>query len=158
MNICGRMNTTKRNFVKNLSERVILMTFRVSPYLIFDGNAIKAIHFYEKAFNVKASTISMFADMPEAVPDAVKHRVAHARMVIGETELLISDSAGSDIQIGNHITICIHAKDSESAKQVYDVLREDGQIGVPLQVTSFSSAFANVTDQFGVTFQIIAES
>lgn len=144
--------------MKKLSERVISMTFRVSPYLIFDGNAIEAIRFYEKAFNVKASTISMFADMPEAVPDAVKHRVAHARMVIGETELLISDSAGSGIQIGNHITICIHAKDSKSAKQVYDVLREDGQIGVPLQVTSFSSAFANVTDQFGVTFQIIAES
>lgn len=134
------------------------MTFRVSPYLIFPGNAIEAIHLYERAFGVKATTISTFADMPEAVAEHVKHQVAHARIDIGETELLLSDSAGSAIHLGNHMTICIHAKDSENAKQLYDVLKEDGKIGVPLQETSFSSAFANVTDQFGVTFQIIAES
>src|SRR5690625_7006330 len=134
------------------------MTFRVSPYLNFPENAIEDNRLYERAFEVKTTTISTFADMPEAVPDHVKHQVAHARIDNGETEILISDSAGSDIQLGNHMTICIHAKDSESAKQVYDVLQEDGDISVPLQATSFSTAFANVTDQFGVTFQILAES
>src|SRR5690625_5451996 len=78
------------------------MTFRVSPYLIFPGNAIEAIRLYERAFEVKTTTISTFADMPEAVPDHVKHQVAHARIDIGETELLISDSAGSDIRSEEH--------------------------------------------------------
>src|SRR5690625_2100699 len=134
------------------------MTFRVSPYLIFPGNAIEGIRLYERAFGVKTTTSSTFGDMTEAAPGSVKHQVAHARIDIGETELRISDSAVSDIQLGNHMTICIHAKDSESAKQVYDVLQEDGDISVPLQATSFSTALANVTDQVGVTFQILGES
>ena len=44
--------------------------------------------------------------------------------------------------------------DIEKSTKMFESLKQDGQVNMPLQKTHFSPAYGIVTDKFGVTFQI----
>lgn len=139
------------------------MTLRLSPYLIMNGNAKEAIKFYEKALDAKLLFYTTFGEMPEnpesPLPEEAKELVAHAMLKIGETDLMFSDTfPGQTSQIGDQVTICINTNDIEKSKQIFESLKQDGQVKMPLQETFFSTAYGIVMDKFGVTFQIYTES
>ncbi|MGE7274259.1 VOC family protein [Brevibacillus panacihumi] len=138
------------------------MSLRLIPYLVMDGNAREAIDFYEKALDAQILSLQAFGDMPEnpefSLPEEAKNRIAHAMLKVGESELMFSDTfPGQTVQVGKNVTICIQVRDVEQAKKLYDALQQDGKVNMPLQETFFSPAFGDVTDKFGVTFQIYTE-
>lgn len=138
------------------------MTLRLIPYLIMDGNSKEAIHFYEQALDAKILFYQTFGEMPEnpefPLPEEAKDRVSHAMIRVGESDLMFSDtSPGQPHQSGSQITICISTDDKEKATRIYEALKQDGQVNMPLQETFFSPAYGIVTDKFGVTFQINTE-
>ena len=57
--------------------------------------------------------MATFGDMPGLLDDNLKDRIAHANIRVGDTELMISDSAGSSMHAGNQVTICITSTDSQ---------------------------------------------
>ncbi|MGX1434142.1 PhnB protein [Cytobacillus horneckiae] len=139
-----------------------MMTLRLSPYLMLNGNANEAIQFYEEALNGTVLFKQTFGEMPEnpeyPLPEEAKELVSHAMIKIGDTELMFSDNfPGQASDIGNQVTICISSDDIEKSKKVFDSLQQDGQVKMPLQETFFSPAYGIVTDKFGVTFQISTE-
>ncbi|KAF6581863.1 VOC family protein [Paenibacillus sp. EKM212P] len=107
--------------------------------------------------------IQTFGEMPEnpdfPIPAEVKERVGHATLKVGETELMFSDTfPGSPFSSGNQVSICITTDSVEQAQKMFDALQQGGQVGMPLQETHFSPAYGNVTDKFGVTFQMFTEA
>ncbi|MFC4403842.1 VOC family protein [Gracilibacillus xinjiangensis] len=138
------------------------MTVRITPYLNMEGNAGEAIKFYEKAIGAEVLSLITYGDMPEmsnTFTDDLKNLVAHAKLRVGESELMFSDApGGSTIEQGKKVTICISTNDVEESKRIFNVLQEDGQINMPFGETPFSPAFGDVTDKFGVTFQVYTES
>lgn len=135
------------------------MTVKLIPYLVMDGNAREAIGFYQNALNAEVLFTQSFGEMPEnpefPLPEAAKERISHATIKVGETELMFSDTfPGQTHQIGNQVTICISSDDAEKSKQMFEALKQDGQVTMPLQETFFSPAYGSVTDKFGVNFQI----
>lgn len=139
-----------------------MMTLRLIPYLVMDGNAKEAILFYQKALDAQVQFTQSFGEMPEnpefPIPADAKDRISHASVKVGETELMFSDTfPGQPHQIGNQVTICISTNDAEKARQMYDAIKQDGQVTMPLQETFFSPAYGSVTDKFGVNFQIFTE-
>ncbi|MBU9708314.1 VOC family protein [Paenibacillus sp. AK121] len=139
------------------------MSKRLIPYITLDGNAKEAIEFYEEALDAQLLFIQTFGEMPEnpdfPIPAEVKERVGHATLKVGETELMFSDTfPGSPFSSGNQVSICITTDSVEQAKKMFDALQQGGQVGMPLQETHFSPAYGNVTDKFGVTFQIFTEA
>jgi PhnB protein len=138
------------------------MTLRLAPYLVMNGNAKEAIQFYEKALDAKLLYYQTFGEMPEnpefPLPEEAKELVAHAMLKVGETDLMFSDTfPGQTSKIGDQVTICITTNDIEKSKQMFESLKQDGQVKMPLQETFFSPAYGIVTDKFGVTFQIYTE-
>ena len=134
------------------------MTLQITPYLIMDGNANQAVEFYKQALEAEVLNLVTYGEMPEGPPDKnLKEHVAHAHLKMGEGELMFSDSPGLPVQKGNQVTICVTAKNVERAKQVFNALKQGGNVNAPFEKTSFSPAFGNVTDKFGVTFQILVE-
>ncbi|QGQ44268.1 VOC family protein [Metabacillus sediminilitoris] len=138
------------------------MTVRLIPYLVMNGNAKEAIKFYENALDAQVLYMQSFEEGPEnpeyPLPEDAKDRVMHATLKVGETELMFSDTfPGQPHQSGNQVTICISTKDPEKARKMYDALQEGGKVNMPLQETFFSPAYGNVTDKFGVEFQIYTE-
>ncbi|MGQ3478825.1 VOC family protein [Paenibacillus sp. TY11] len=139
------------------------MSKRLIPYITMDGNAKEAIEFYEKALDAQLLFIQTFGEMPEnpdfPIPAEVKERVGHATLKVGETELMFSDTfPGSPFSSGNQVSICITTDSVEQSRKMFDALQQVGQVGMPLQETHFSPAYGNVTDKFGVTFQIFTEA
>lgn len=84
--------------------------------------------------------------------------MAHALLEVGESVLLFSDTPGPSIEKGNQVMINISTNDVEKSKRIFAALQQDGQVNQPIEETPFSPAFGNVTDQFGITFQIVTEN
>ncbi|MGG1617017.1 VOC family protein [Paenibacillus sp. NRS-1781] len=139
------------------------MSKRLIPYITMNGNAKDAIQFYEKVLDAQLLFIQTFGEMPEnpefPIPAEIKERVGHATLKVGETELMFSDTfPGSPFSSGNQVSICITTDSVEQSRRMFDALQQGGQVGMALQETHFSPAYGNVTDKFGITFQIFTEA
>lgn len=135
------------------------MTVQLTPFIWMDGNTKEALHFYEASLDAKIEYIQTFGDGPEdpkrPLSDSMKQRIAHAVLKIGETIVMMADVfPGSPLRSGNQVSICITTNEIEKSTRIYNCLKEDGQVDLPLQKTHFSPGYAMVTDKFGVTFQI----
>lgn len=138
------------------------MAVRMNPYLVMDGNARDAVTFYAKALDAKVIRTQTFGDMPadpsHPMPDGVKDRIMHALLKVGATDLMFSDTfPGMPYQTGNHVTIALTTNEADKTKQMFDALAEGGQVTMPLQATPWSPAYGQVTDKFGVGWQVTTE-
>lgn len=97
--------------------------------------------------------------MPSTFTAEMKNLVAHAKLKVGDTELMLSDTPVNSPSLGNgkRVTICITTNNVEHSRKIYEALRQDGQVNMPFQEEPFSPGFGDVTDKFGVTFQIYTE-
>jgi len=134
------------------------MIEQLVPFIMLDGNAKEAIEFYEKSLGAKVVFKQTFGEGPQPVSEGEKDRIAHSVLKIGEAELMVSDTLiGQAPQAGNRLNICIISSDAEQSRQLYDALRQDGQVDIPLGEIFFSPAYGMVTDKFGVTFQVFTK-
>ena len=133
------------------------MELKLTPYFMMDGNTKDAIQFYEKALDAKVVTIQTYGEVLPTCPSAIKGHVAHAMLKVGESVLLFSDTPGPVIEKGNQLMISISTKTKERSKQIFETLQQGGKVNQLLEETPFSSAFGNVTDKFGITFQVVTE-
>lgn len=137
------------------------MTVKLTPYITLEGRTKEAIAFYEQVIGAEVLSMATYGDMPDmpdTFTDDLKSLVAHAKLKVGESELMFSDApGGAPLVNGKRVTICITTNDVEKSKRIYDALRQDGQVNLPFQEESFSPGFGDVTDKFGVTFQIFTE-
>lgn len=135
------------------------MSSQMSPYIMLDGKAQKAIQFYEQALEAKIIFMQTFGEGPEnrehPMSADIKQRIAHSVLRIGDGELFVADSERSKPQQpGALLSICITTDNIDKTKAFYNSLQEGGQVNHPLEETYFSPAYGMVTDKFGVTFQI----
>ena len=134
------------------------MTIKCAPYFMLDGNAKEAIQFYKNTLQATVLTIQTYEEVNPSCPAAIKDRVAHAMLKVGESVLLFSDTPGFPIQQGNQLMVSISTNRIEASKRIFETLQKNGRTNSPLEKTPFSPAFGNVTDQFGITFQIFTEN
>lgn len=139
------------------------MTLKLTPYINLEGRTGEAIRFYEQALGAKVLMLLTYGDMPEmptTFNDEQKNLVAHAKLQVGDSELMFSDSPfGSSIARGKQVTICITTNDVEQSQRIFEALKQDGgQVNMPFQAEPFSPGFGDVTDKFGVTFQVFTEA
>jgi len=141
------------------------MIVNIYPYLTMNGNGQEAIKFYEEALNATVLRVQTFGDMPnkpesESSPmtEEIKNRVLNAHLKVGDTDLMISDTFPGphedSYQLGSQVTIAITMNDVETSKEVFGKLLEGGQEVMALQETFWSPLYGQVTDKFGVTWQV----
>lgn len=138
-----------------------MMTIKVAPYLMLNGNAKEAIQFYEHALDAQILTINTYGEVPDLPSGNQKDLVAHAELRIGDSKIMLCDrlhgSNNSPVERGNLVTICISTNDTEKSKRFFEALKHEGKVMMPFQETSFSTAFGSLTDKFGITFLIETE-
>lgn len=137
------------------------MTIKLTPYITLEGRANEAIQFYQQAIGAEVISIATYGempDMPSTFSDDLKDLIAHAKLKVGEAELMFSDApGGSPLENGKRVTICITTNNVEESRRIYEALRQGGHVNIPFQEEVFSPGFGDVTDKFGVTFQIYTE-
>lgn len=137
------------------------MTLKLTPYITLEGRTKEAIQFYKQAIGAKVVSILTYGEIPEmenTFQDEMKHMVANAKLQIGESELMFSDDPfGSTIANSKKVTIAITTNDVEKSRAIFEALRQDGQVNSPFQEEAFSPGFGDITDKFGVNFQVYTE-
>jgi len=139
------------------------MKVKFTPFIMLDGQANEAIRYYEQALGAQVVFKQTFGEIPDEggtspMTEEMKARIAHSVMVAGESELFVSDSEPSQpLERGDQVNICLTVKEVSEAERIYDALRTEGKVLLPLQPLYFSPAYGMVTDRFGVTFQIFTE-
>ncbi|MDQ0230343.1 VOC family protein [Metabacillus malikii] len=134
----------------------------IEVYLIFNGNCREAIEFYKEAFNTEPPQIMTFGESPQnpdyPLPDEAKDLIMHAKLTISGNTVMFSDTfPNSTVEVGSNISLALVSKDIHEIKTAYEKLKEDGKIGMELQETFWSKCYGQVTDKFGVTWQLSYE-
>jgi len=137
------------------------MTLKLTPYITLHGKGKEAIAFYEQAISAELQSLVTYGEMPQmpnTFTEEMKNLVANARLKVGSTELYLSDApfAGA-VESGNAVTICITTDDVEHSRKIFEALAQEGQVNLPFKEEVFSPGFGDVTDKFGITFQIYTE-
>ncbi|ADC51417.1 hypothetical protein BpOF4_16870 [Alkalihalophilus pseudofirmus OF4] len=134
----------------------------LAPYIVTNGNGHEAVEFYKHAFDAELIGVQTFGDMPPnpeySLPEEAKDRVMHAALQVGDTRLMISDTfPGQPYELGSQVTIAMILTDVEKSKDVFSKLSDGGNVTMELQETFWSPSYGQVTDKFGVSWQITTE-
>lgn len=134
----------------------------IVPYLVTNGNGQEAVKFYQSALGAEVISLQKFGEMPPnpeyPLPEEAKDRVLNAQLKIGNASLMLSDTfPGHPYQVGSQVTIAIMVNDASEAKGIFGKLQVDGKVTMPMQETFWSPAYGQVTDKFGVEWQVSTE-
>ncbi|MCL1853301.1 MAG: VOC family protein [Peptococcaceae bacterium] len=129
-------------------------------FINFDGNCREAVDFYAKVFNSSVNNLMTYGDAPPdpdyTVPEADKNRIMYAGVPIGNIVVMFSDvPTGSEFVSGNNINPTISTENKDDVTQMFNDLKEGGEVLMELQQTFFSEWFGMVKDKYGVTWQIL---
>jgi PhnB protein len=88
-------------------------------------------------------------------PENVKNLVLNAQLQVGGFNLMLSDTfPGNPYQVGDQVSIAVLFDNPETTKEVYEKLKEGGKVIMELQQTFWSPSYGQLTDKFGVTWQL----
>ncbi|EFR97659.1 glyoxalase/bleomycin resistance protein/dioxygenase family protein [Listeria ivanovii FSL F6-596] len=132
-----------------------MMPFAV-PYLVFNGEGQEALIFYSEVFVAEITNVQRFKEMNHFDGDAVfGERLMHSRLAKnGEEFIYITDTPYEGFTTGNRVTILINFESKSELKRAYEALLVGGKVEMELQVAFWGSTYAQVTDKFGVFWQL----
>ena len=130
---------------------------RLYTHLNFGGNCREAFQFYEQNLGGKITMMMTQGDMPGAKNPLSPKDVAHARMSLGNTELIGNDVPADHFQPMRSVYLYLAVDSPEEAERMYAVLSERGEVFLPLGETFYASRFGMLRDRFGVSWTLICE-
>ncbi len=132
-------------------------TMKMTAYVNFPGKCKEALEFYEEHLGAKIVTMATFDSIPDPnmIPPGMEKGVLHARIVIGDTLLMASDSPKVEPMRSAYLTLSVDS-DAE-AERIYAVLTESGEVFMKMGETFFAHRFGQFRDKFGVNWMVIHE-
>lgn len=129
---------------------------KLHAYVNYAGNCQEAFRFYEQHLGGKITMMMTHGQGPNpAIAPNWENAILHARMDIGETELMGVDIPGAQPMRSTYLTLI--AGSIEEAERVCATLSDGGEIFMPIQETFFAFRFAQLRDRFGTSWMIIHE-
>jgi PhnB protein len=130
---------------------------KLYTYVNYAGTCQEAFRFYEQHLGGKITMMMTHGQgpNPNAGPPDWKNAVLHARINIGETELMGADIPGAQPMRSAYLTLIVSSTDE--AERIYAVLSDGGQIFMPMAETFFAFRFAQLRDKFGTSWTILHE-
>ncbi len=132
---------------------------KLHTFLNYGGNCAQAFRFYEKHLGGKITMLMTHGELPNAgdVPPERKNAVLHARLSLGETELLGSDMPPDRFQPMRSAYLSLSVDSIDEAERIYALLSDGGEIFMPMEETFFAFRFAMLRDRFGTSWMILHE-
>jgi PhnB protein len=132
---------------------------KLFTYLNYGGNCQQAFRFYEQHLGGKIIMMMTHGQNPGPtnVPPEWKDAILHARMTLGETELLGADIPPDRFQPMRSAYLSLLVDSIAEAERIYGLLSEAGEIFMPMQETFFAFRFAMLRDKFGTSWMLLNE-
>ena len=130
---------------------------KLYTYLNYSGKCQEAFRFYEKHLGGKITMMMTHGQGPNANdgPPDWKNAILHARINIGETELMGADIPNSQPMRSAYLTLIVSS--TEEAERIYATLADGGEVFMPMAETFFAVRFAQLRDKFGTSWMILHE-
>ena len=124
--------------------------------LLFNGNCEAAFEFYRRCMNGRIDFMLRWGESPMAKdsPAEWKEKILHARIFIGDTELLGGDALPGTYEAPQGFSILLGLNSGEETDRLFKTLAENGRVTMPLQETFWAPRFGSVVDQFGVPWTL----
>ena len=132
---------------------------KLYTHLNFGGSCEEAFRFYEKHLGGKITMIMRKSDLPPGSPkpDGAETAVIHVRMSLAGVELIGNDVPPNHFKPVRSSYLYLAVDSAEDADRIYQVLREGGEVSMPIAETFFATRFAQLRDRFGVLWTLIHE-
>jgi PhnB protein len=129
----------------------------MTTYVNFAGTCAEAFRFYEKHLGGHISMLMTHGQAPDQsrVSPDWKDAVLHARITIGDTELMGADIPSAQPMRSAYLSLGVES-DAE-AERIFAALSDGGRVLMPMQETFFATRFAQLQDRFGINWMIIRE-
>jgi PhnB protein len=130
---------------------------KLDTYVNFRGNCVEAFEYYEKHLGAKAGMMMTHSHAPDQsrISPEWRNAVLHARISIGDHELMAADIPNAEPMRSAYLTLRM---DSDvEAERVFAALSDGGRVLMPIQDTFFASRFGQVQDRFGINWMILNE-
>ena len=124
--------------------------------LNFGGNCEEAFRFYEKHLGGKITFMMRQNEAPGA-PAGAGNAIIHARMMLGETELIGNDVPPDVFKPIRSSYLYLSVDSTEEAERVHKLLAEGGEIFMKMDETFYATRFSMLRDRFGVSWTVIHE-
>ncbi|QFG00640.1 VOC family protein [Psychrobacillus glaciei] len=125
---------------------------KITPFLMFEGQAEAAINFYTSVFrDFKIIRLAHYgADGP-----GKEGEVSQAAFNINGQEFLCTDSfVQHAFTFTPSLSLFVECDSEEEIDEAYDKLLEGGQSLMPIDKYPFSKKFGWIQDKFGVSWQL----
>ncbi len=132
---------------------------KLTTHLNFGGNCAEAFRFYEKQLGGKILMMMTHEQMPDPknVPPGWEKAILHARILIGDTMIMANDVPPDRFQPMRSVYLALGVDSNEEAEHLYALLKEGGEIFMPMEETFFAFRFAMLRDKFGTSWMLIHE-
>jgi PhnB protein len=124
--------------------------------LNFGGNCQEAFRFYEKHLGGKITMMMKQSEAPNA-PKGASDAIIHARMSLGDTELIGNDVPASVFKTMRSVYMYLSVDSTKDAERIHKLLAEGGEIFMPQEETFYATRFSMLRDRFGVSWTVIHE-
>jgi PhnB protein len=132
---------------------------KLYTYLNYGGNCRQAFEFYAQHLGGRITFITTHGEQPQpqAVPADWKEKVLHARMNLGDTELLGADIPPDRFKPMRSAYLTLMLDAPEEAERIYTLLVDGGEIFMKMEETFFARRFAMLRDRFGTSWMLLCE-
>jgi PhnB protein len=130
------------------------MVSRLNPYITFDGDARRAMEFYERVFG-GTLTLNTFGDIggldgPQA--DKIMHGMLET--AAGFTLMGADTPPGGEHKPGNNIAVSLSGDAGDELRGYWKQLSDGGTVSVPLEKQMWGDEFGMCDDRFGITWMV----
>lgn len=132
---------------------------RLNPYLMFSGQCEAAFKFYEQCLGGKITAMMTYADSPmaEQTPLEERKKIMHISLVVGEQELMGSDSPAEYYEEAKGFSVSLNLDNPVDAERIFHALAENGTVKLPFQQTFWAYRFGMLVDRFGTPWMVNCE-
>jgi PhnB protein len=126
-----------------------------TPYIMFNGNARKALELYKEVFEGEIIEIQTYGEAKYPTPPEADELLIHAKFKKDAFLLMVSDTfPSSPFEIGNNLSLVLELESEAEIQKIYDQFSQNGSILMELQDTFWGAKYAKVQDAFGVIWDL----
>ncbi len=132
---------------------------KLNPYLHFPGTCEEAMNRYAKILGGEIVAMLAYGEMPgdHPVPDDMRKKIAHARVLIGDQVIMASDASPERFKPMQGVSVTLNIPEPAEAERVYSALIEGGNAIMPLEETFWAHKFGVLVDRFGTQWMVNCE-